>query len=211
MPAPLSLSPSLASSASSLPSGPRRNPARAATMTPLVRGVALRLIRRMPPSSHVHFDDLYAIGLLALVEAERRYDPARGVAFGAFAQRRILGAMLDELRHLDTVSRRRRHAIRTGLETENALPCPRLVELSAAVAVADPGVGAEDTIERRQLLARLAAAERRLPERLRLVLHLRMRADWSLRQIADHLGVTQGRVCQLVTKSVNHLRLDLAT
>jgi len=46
----------------------------------------------------VDIENLEAAGTLGLIEAARKYDPARGVAFKTFAYQRIRGAILDELR-----------------------------------------------------------------------------------------------------------------
>jgi len=40
------------------------------------------------------YNELVSRGMLALVESARRYDPSRGVPFGAFARHRIRGAMI---------------------------------------------------------------------------------------------------------------------
>jgi RNA polymerase sigma factor FliA len=55
-------------------------------------------------------DDLWSVGALGLVDAARRFDPARGIKFETFAQHRIRGAMLDELRQMDHLPRRLRTA-----------------------------------------------------------------------------------------------------
>ncbi len=69
----------------------------------VVRSTATRLARRLPPS--VEKTDLISIGMLGLIDAAGRYRPWLGVPFDAFARRRVLGAMLDELRSLDRASR----------------------------------------------------------------------------------------------------------
>lgn len=71
--------------------------------TDLVRSMASRLGRRLP--SHVELSELISVGVLGLIDAARRFDPALGVPFEAFARRRIHGAMLDSLRRLDRVPR----------------------------------------------------------------------------------------------------------
>ncbi len=65
----------------------------------VVKSIANRLARRLPPS--VETNDLISIGMLGLIDAAGRYRPWLGVPFDAFARRRVLGAMLDELRSLD--------------------------------------------------------------------------------------------------------------
>lgn len=64
---------------------------------PLVATVAAGLRRdlRLPPGVG---DDLESAGREGLVRAAQRFDPSRGVPFGAFAHHRIRWAMLDGLR-----------------------------------------------------------------------------------------------------------------
>ena len=70
----------------------------------VVRTAVARLGARIPP--HVDRDDLVAAGHLGLVQAAQAFDPARGVPFERYAQLRVVGAIQDELRALDTSSRR---------------------------------------------------------------------------------------------------------
>jgi RNA polymerase sigma factor for flagellar operon FliA len=55
---------------------------------------------------HVAFDELVALGSAGLAEAASRYDPARGVAFPAFAWYRVNGAIIDGLRKATQLPRR---------------------------------------------------------------------------------------------------------
>jgi RNA polymerase sigma factor for flagellar operon FliA len=65
--------------------------------------VAGRLAHRLP--AHVELSELTSIGVVGLLDAASRFRPTLGVPFGAFARRRILGAMLDALRDLDWAPR----------------------------------------------------------------------------------------------------------
>jgi RNA polymerase sigma factor for flagellar operon FliA len=80
----------------------RRN-AYAAKFFPYIEKVARRLARRLP--AHVEIDDLISSGVIGLMEAAERFDPERVDRFEAFAEFRIRGAMLDDLRSRDTLSR----------------------------------------------------------------------------------------------------------
>jgi RNA polymerase sigma factor for flagellar operon FliA len=62
---------------------------------------------------HVGRDDLVSAGMIGLAQAARSYDPERGVPFGRFANTRIRGALLDELRARDWASRSVRSRART--------------------------------------------------------------------------------------------------
>jgi len=75
----------------------------AAKFFPYIEKVARRLARRLP--AHVEIDDLISSGVIGLMEAAERFDPERVDRFEAFAEFRIRGAMLDDLRSRDTLSR----------------------------------------------------------------------------------------------------------
>jgi RNA polymerase sigma factor for flagellar operon FliA len=70
---------------------------------PLVRRLAHHMMAKLPPS--VEVDDLIQVGLIGLSEALTRFEATQGVQFETFATQRIRGAMLDELRENDWMSR----------------------------------------------------------------------------------------------------------
>ncbi len=74
----------------------------------IVRAHAERMQRTLPAS--IDIDDLETAGLGGLMRSLQGYDPARGVKFTSYCQRRIRGAMLDWLREMDDVSRSVRDA-----------------------------------------------------------------------------------------------------
>jgi RNA polymerase sigma factor for flagellar operon FliA len=68
-----------------------------------VRRLAHQMIARLP--ANVEIDDLIQVGMIGLHDALGRFDAAQGVQFETFATQRIRGAMLDELRSGDWMSR----------------------------------------------------------------------------------------------------------
>ena len=70
---------------------------------PLVRRLAHHMIAKLPPN--IELDDLIQVGMIGLSEALTRYEVAQGVQFETFATQRIRGAMIDELREGDWMSR----------------------------------------------------------------------------------------------------------
>ncbi len=82
----------------------------------LVRRLAHQMIAKLP--ANVELDDLIQVGLIGLTDALSRFDVAQGVQFETFATQRIRGAMLDELRGGDWMSRgtrRQQRSIETAV------------------------------------------------------------------------------------------------
>ena len=79
--------------------------------SPLVRRLAHQMIAKLP--ANVEIDDLIQVGMIGLSDALTRFDVAQGVQFETFATQRIRGAMLDELRGNDWMSRGDRRHQRT--------------------------------------------------------------------------------------------------
>jgi RNA polymerase sigma factor for flagellar operon FliA len=87
--------------------------------TQMARRIALRVGRRVP--DWITADDLIAAAMIGLAEAADRYDASRGEPFVAFAEKRIRGAVLDELRRGDILPRRARQAARKVGEAVRSL------------------------------------------------------------------------------------------
>lgn len=93
---------------------------------PLIRYIAQKLAMKLP--SNIDLDDLYSSGVIGLMDAINKYDPSRDNKFKTYAEFRIRGSMLDELRAQDWVPRsvreykKREERIRNILETELGRP-----------------------------------------------------------------------------------------
>lgn len=72
----------------------------------MARRIALRVARRLPDG--ITNDDLIAAAYLGLTQAAERFDASRGESFVAFAEKRVRGAVYDELRRGDILPRRMR-------------------------------------------------------------------------------------------------------
>ena len=69
----------------------------------LIKKVAYKIIARLP--ANVEMDDLMSAGVIGLIDAAEKYDPEKSRNFKSYAEIRIRGAMIDELRSLDWVPR----------------------------------------------------------------------------------------------------------
>ena len=72
----------------------------------LIRSIITRL--RAPSDYLARHDDLYQVGIIALLQALDTFDPSRGIRFTSFAYPRVRGEVVDYLRRLDPLPRRRR-------------------------------------------------------------------------------------------------------
>ena len=107
--------------------------------TDMARRIAFKMARRCP--AWIAREDLVAAGYLGLTEAAARYDATRTEPFPAFAEHRIRGAILDELRRGDIMPRRVRQLARKvttairQVESTGELASEQLVATALGVTV----------------------------------------------------------------------------
>lgn len=206
--------------------------ARAEGHTELVRMVVRQMAPRLPP--HVDRGDLQGVGMLALVQASRRYDASRGVQFRSYAEHRIRGAILDYLRTLDWLPRRLREFVNRRDRVHDALATslgrlPEEEELAAELEIApDAFVALSDeahrggaTVELDEALAAdpqpgpqleavlVADALETLPERERRIVQLYYFEDQPMSEVGKAIGVSGGRAGQLLERALLRLRRKL--
>lgn len=70
---------------------------------PLIKYIAQKIAVRLP--SNIELDDLISAGVIGLMDAIDKYDPSRDNKFKTYAEFRVRGAILDELRAQDWVPR----------------------------------------------------------------------------------------------------------
>ena len=86
---------------------------------PVVYRVVRQVAERMPAS--VDREYLFSAGMVGLLDALAKYDAERGIAFEAYARIRIKGAVLDELRSLDHLTRSMRRRSRSVADSRTEL------------------------------------------------------------------------------------------
>lgn len=75
---------------------------------PLLKRIVSRMAARFPPE--VDPEEVYQAGMIGLLDAVDKFDPSRDIQFQTYAEYRIKGSILDELRALDWVPRTVRSA-----------------------------------------------------------------------------------------------------
>jgi len=172
--------------------------------------------------------------MLGLTEAAERYDESRTEPFLSFAEHRIRGAILDELRRGDILPRRARrfarriaaavaeleqrgapasdHAVAEALGMmvdeyrETSIQLRIEVSIVDGDDVVDEHASPEIEAEQRHTRTRVRSALRQLDNRDLTILTLHYVEDLPYQQIGTMLGVTSTRVCQLLWRAIDRLR-----
>ena len=121
---------------------------------PIVRFLARRIHERLP--QHVDIEDLVSAGVVGLMDAFAKFDPAKKVQFRSYAQFRIRGAILDSLRTLDWSPRELRRKGRAVEEAIRVLTARMGRAPGEAEVALEMGLGLE---EYQQLLGDLKGLE----------------------------------------------------
>lgn len=205
--------------------------------SPLVKYVAGRMRSRLPHS--VDQDDLVSDGVLGLMDAIERFDPARGLSFQTFAVPRIRGAIIDGLRAMDFVPRSVRDKVRVVQQAQAELEdrlgrVPEDAEVARALGVSvqhvrdltrqtssthaslddfdladELGTAAETAVEEGDVNASLMRVVEELDERDQVVIALYYFEGLTLAEIGRVLGVTESRISQVHSRATSRLRAKL--
>ena len=208
---------------------------------PNIRYLAARLKSKLP--RNVDLGELISSGSLGLMEALGKFKPQLGIRFETYAENRIRGAMLDELRKLDWFPRSLRQRVRKLdeiiLEYERLHGCTPSVEqvvdmtglphkdvqqgmealqnqLCVSLDIIQDSLASEPDTEgepykntvKAEMLSNLASLIDTLTPREKLVLSLYYTDELNMRETAEVMGITEGRVSQLHSQALSRLRKE---
>lgn len=209
---------------------------------PKVKYLATRLKARLP--RNIDLGELISAGSMGLVESFSKFKPHLGVKFDTYAESRIKGAMLDELRRLDWFPRSLRQRVRqldtaisqaeqatgstpneeelsalTGLslkEVSEGMEAMHsqanfsldIIENSMAGSVQGTGGSPFDETAAKEMTERIADLIGQLTAREKLVLSLYYTDELNMREAAEVMGITEGRVSQLHSQALKRLRKE---
>ena len=208
--------------------------ARVLSYVPLVERVVETVKTTLPPGADR--EGLFGAGMIGLMQALDRFDPDKGVAFEAFARLRIRGAVRDELRGRDHLTRSQRQRVTRARALAEAAGDE--IELSEG-ATADLDMGqlhgappqswdpqvlddkvtatpwqeafdVEQWLSTKQHLERLHTALPALPERERNLVFLYYGEELSLGEIGAMFDISPSRVSQLLSRARRRLAEAMA-
>lgn len=203
------------------------------TWAHLIDRVARRIAART--ANTVQPGDLWSVGALGLIDAYHRFDNTRAVKFESFAEHRIRGAMIDELREMDHLPRRMRAeadklrkgrahlgntlgreptsdelAAHLGMSVEEVDALEALAQPAAPLA-AEFQLQSLDSLQDERLdyaerVSRMTNAIEQLNPRLQTLLSLHYVEGLTYKEIAQALEVSEARVCQLHGEAIKKLK-----
>lgn len=186
------------------------------------------------------FDDLVVVGLMGLMDALQRYRPERNAHFKSYAEFRVRGEIVDELRRQDWMSRTERRKQKDYQSAQNKLGhalgrTPTRMEMAKVTPLAGPDLdrmaqyeehdsirsylegdlGQELRLEDSVALSverhdEVAKLMEPLSVPMRTIVEMRYYQDASVEEIAAIIGVSLGRVSQLHAEALELMREESA-
>ncbi len=179
----------------------------------LVRQIA-HMVKRKLPQGCFDLDDLVGEGTLGLIHAASEFDPGRGVEFGAFARKRIKGAMLDSvgLSKAGTrgpESRRNWEQATRPPIAEHAKPD---LDRHDGGETPDHHTNVEAQVTQRQTREHLNRAIAELPHREGVLVEMFYGRGIPIRELGRHelFGVGVSRLSQVHTSAIEQMRTYFA-
>lgn len=185
-------------------------------------------------SNSIEEDDLFQVAAIGLFDAVDRFDPSVGTPFAAYARWRVQGAIKDYLRQVDPVPARTRRAVSKLERTIATFAQQHDRDPSAEEAASILGWSVDrvheirrraewhsapiqdwdwETTENPESISleyetrkKLKRAFKRLATRKRQVLQSLYIEEQMGKDVADSIGVSQGRVSQLKSEALSEMK-----
>jgi len=177
----------------------------------LVAATVARVTRRVPTHGDAR-QDLEAAAMFGLLDALMKKGTRTDEEFSWYASVRIRGAVIDELRRRDWISRAMRTRVRreraAGGEAITVAPAVQTFEHSVLDQLAGTATDDSpfDTLQRHRGIAAVRDAVAKLRERDGAILRMHYFEAMAFQEIARVLGVSPARVSQLHARALRVLR-----
>jgi RNA polymerase sigma factor FliA len=181
------------------------------------------------------FEDLCMVGVIGLIDAMNKYDAGKKNQFKTYAEFRIRGEIIDELRKQDWMTRSERRKQKryqkaktnltdelgrspTSTEIGNILPFKskdmiRLEQYEAGDTIKQYIEGetlsaslARSEFDIYSLKKTLAVVMDELPKTMRLIVTLKYFEDLNFYEISQIVNLSEGRICQLHAEALDLLK-----
>lgn len=189
----------------------------------------------------LEFEDLVMVGVIGLIDAMNKYKKDKKNQFKTYAEFRIRGEIIDELRKQDWMTRSERNKQKeykkaknnlteelgrtpTSVEMSNVLPFKsrdmiRLEQYESGDTIKQYVEGetlqqanlTNTEFENYALKKTLSVVMDELPRTMRLIVMLKYFEDLNFFEISKVVNLSEGRICQLHAEALNLLKNHLET
>lgn len=187
----------------------------------------------------LELEDLVMVGVIGLIDAMNKFNKEKKNQFKTYAEFRIKGEIIDELRKQDWMTRSERNKQKkykkaknnlteelgrepTSTEMSNVLPfkgkeITRLEQYESGDTI-KPYVEGETVssdplsmseFESYSLKKTLAVVMDELPRTMRLIVTLKYFEDLNFQEISSIVNLSEGRICQLHAEAIGMLKTNL--
>jgi RNA polymerase sigma factor for flagellar operon FliA len=162
----------------------------------MLKGVVRSVKGRVP--SMVDGESLEAAAMLGLLQAFEGFDASKGVPFETYARIRVRGAVQDELRSLDHLTRRQRRRVRSVAESREK------IERATGAPADDASIaaGANITVEQLSRAAQLPSAPQSIDPSL--LSEMALESCWQNNSDMEHALIQKERI-ELLTEALENL------
>jgi RNA polymerase sigma factor for flagellar operon FliA len=109
---------------------------------PLVKIIAKKAMRKLPSS--ISYEDIESVGYIGLIDACEKFDPEKTTNFNSYAHFRIHGAIQDELRKMDYLSRTSRATVKKVAKTKQLLEKEGFSDITNSMVAEKMGLSLND-------------------------------------------------------------------
>jgi len=212
----------------------------------LVKIIAGRLF--VTYNAHIEYDDLLGYGIIGLIDAIGKFDPSKSIKFETYANIRIRGAIVDQIRQMDWIPRSIRQkykqiedtiknlelelgeniaddiiAEKLGLtlndyqkllgevSTYSVMSLEEKIESNSNFDLKSKNIEfqPEEKFESKEMENILSGVIEKLPEKEKVVLQLYYYSEFTYKEIAKVLLISESRVSQIHTKAITKLKISL--
>jgi len=159
----------------------------------IVRIVASKIRKKLPPYIDFEFDDLMGYGYIGLVDAGIKFDESKGYKFRTYASRRIHGAIIDGIRKMDWMTEGMRRK-KVEIEKPLSMSWTNSDEEEKEREIEDERENIHDRMILRNMLVGVMV---HLEWKRYCSLYLNYLEGYLQKEIAVMLGVSPSRISQL--------------
>jgi RNA polymerase sigma factor FliA len=156
----------------------------------------------------IDVSDLVSVGLFAVYESIDRFDATKMTRFSTFVMRRVNGAMSDEMRNADPLSRTMRRRLKASGGRFNIRSISSGEDEKKAIQISVECDAPYEPLARRQQFEAMLAG---LDSNERLIARMRFVDDLCMKDIGRAIGLSESRISQMLSSILARIKSRIVT